>query len=38
VDAYIVEHTDAQFTHGICPPCAQKLLAEIEQERARRSS
>jgi DNA-binding response OmpR family regulator len=38
VDAYIVEHTDAQFTHGICPPCTQKLLAEIEQERARRSS
>jgi phosphoserine phosphatase RsbU/P len=37
VDAYIVEHTDAQFTHGICPPCSQKLLAEIEQERERRT-
>ncbi len=36
VDAYIVEHTDAQFTHGICPPCSQKLLAEIERERQRR--
>ena len=36
VDAYIVEHTDAQFTHGICPPCTQTLLAEIEQERQRR--
>ena len=37
VDSYIVEHSDAQFTHGICPPCSQKLLAEIEQERDRRS-
>lgn len=37
VDAYIVEHTDAQFTHGICPPCSKKLLAEIEQERRRRT-
>ena len=36
VDAYIVEHTDAKFTHGICPPCSEGLLAEIEQERERR--
>ena len=36
VDAYIVEHTDAKFTHGICPPCSQDLLAEIEEERERR--
>jgi sigma-B regulation protein RsbU (phosphoserine phosphatase) len=36
VDAYIVEHTDAKFTHGICPPCSQDLLAEIEEERQRR--
>ena len=37
VDSYITEHTDAQFTHGICPPCAEKLLAEIEEERHRRT-
>jgi sigma-B regulation protein RsbU (phosphoserine phosphatase) len=36
VDSYISEHTDAEFTHGICPPCSQKLLAEIDQERTRR--
>jgi sigma-B regulation protein RsbU (phosphoserine phosphatase) len=36
VDAYIAEHTDAQFTHGICPPCSDKLLSDIEEERARR--
>jgi DNA-binding response OmpR family regulator len=37
VDAYIAEHTDAQFTHGICPPCSDKVLTEIEEQRARRS-
>jgi sigma-B regulation protein RsbU (phosphoserine phosphatase) len=36
VDAYIVEHSDARFTHGVCPPCTQKLLAEIDQEGGRR--
>lgn len=25
VEAYIAEHTDADFTHGICPDCAKKL-------------
>jgi DNA-binding response OmpR family regulator len=37
VDSYIVEHSDAQFTHGICPPCSEKLMAEIEDERQRRT-
>jgi len=37
VDSYIVEHSDAQFTHGICPPCSQKLMAEIDEERQRRT-
>jgi sigma-B regulation protein RsbU (phosphoserine phosphatase) len=37
VDSYIVEHTDARFTHGVCPPCSQKLMAEIEQEKERRT-
>ena len=37
VDSYITEHSDAEFTHGICPPCSQKLMAEIEQERRRRT-
>jgi phosphoserine phosphatase RsbU/P len=36
VDSYIVEHSDAQFTHGICPPCSRKLMAEIDEERERR--
>jgi hypothetical protein len=25
VEAYILLHSDAQFTHGICPDCARKL-------------
>jgi len=36
LEGYIAEHTDAQFTHGICPPCANTLMAEIEEERLRR--
>jgi CheY-like chemotaxis protein len=30
VDAYLTEHTDAQFSHGICPPCLEKAKQEIE--------
>lgn len=28
VDKYISKHTDAKFTHGICPDCAQKALSD----------
>ena len=30
VDSYIVEHTDARFSHGICPPCMVKLMEELD--------
>lgn len=26
VEAYISEHTDAEFSHGICPECYEKLM------------
>ncbi len=26
VEAYFAEHTDAKFSHGICPECATKFL------------
>jgi membrane-associated HD superfamily phosphohydrolase len=29
IDTYIRAHTEAEFTHGICPPCAQKLYPEL---------
>lgn len=28
VEQYISEHTDAVFSHGICPDCMQKLYPE----------
>jgi CheY-like chemotaxis protein len=30
VEHYITEHTDARFSHGICPDCYQKVRAEFE--------
>jgi DNA-binding response OmpR family regulator len=36
VDAYIVQHTDATFTHGICPACFHVLEREIDQYKAGR--
>jgi sigma-B regulation protein RsbU (phosphoserine phosphatase) len=29
VESYISVHTDAQFSHGICPCCYEKILAEL---------
>jgi hypothetical protein len=28
IEEYIVNHSDAQFTHGICQECANKMLRE----------
>ena len=28
IEAYLSERTDAQFTHGICPECDAKMLAD----------
>jgi len=32
VDTYIADHSEAQFTHGICPECREKIL-EPELQR-----
>ncbi len=32
VEQYISEQTKAEFTHGICPECQQKFLAENTDE------
>jgi hypothetical protein len=29
LESYVQAHSSAQFTHGICPECAKKLLAEF---------
>lgn len=28
LEGYIRQHSEAEFTHGICPPCAEKLYPE----------
>ena len=33
VESYIAARSDAQFSHGICPPCYEKLEVEIEAQR-----
>ena len=34
VDSYITEHTDARFSHGICPPCLAKVMDELDRSTA----
>jgi PAS domain S-box-containing protein len=29
VDVYIQDHSDAEFSHGICPDCARKLYPDL---------
>lgn len=29
LETYISEHSDAHFSHGICPPCLEKAWAEV---------
>ena len=30
VESYISEHTDARFSHGICPTCYDKVIGELD--------
>jgi PAS domain S-box-containing protein len=32
LELYIMEHTDAEFTHGICPDCIRKFFPEACEE------
>jgi PAS domain S-box-containing protein len=32
VDAYVHAHTEAQFSHGICPDCCERLYPGMAQE------
>jgi phosphoserine phosphatase RsbU/P len=38
VETYFAEHTDAQFSHGICPPCFEKAQQEIDDYNRNRHS
>jgi phosphoserine phosphatase RsbU/P len=32
LEGYVAEHSDAQFSHGICPTCYAALSAELDKE------
>ena len=32
VEVYVRDHTEAKFSHGICPECMKKLYPELEQD------
>lgn len=32
IESYIKEHSDAEFSHGICPECARRLYPDIYGE------
>jgi hypothetical protein len=34
VEAYIDSRTEAKFTHGMCPDCAEKLYPEIKLRKS----
>jgi K+-sensing histidine kinase KdpD len=38
VEIYIEERSSVEFTHGLCPECAIKNLAEIEDYKNKRAS
>ena len=39
VDTYIADHSEAQFTHGICPECREKIVKpELERLKINESA
>jgi PAS domain S-box-containing protein len=37
LEAYLIKHSDAQFTHGICPDCAAKFFPEYKSDKRENS-
>ena len=33
IEAYISEHSEAEFSHGICPECTKKLYPDIYDDK-----
>ena len=33
IEDYISSHSEAEFTHGICPECAKRLMGELRTNR-----
>lgn len=36
VEQYVAEHTEAEFTHGICPECLKKMEPELYEKIIRK--
>ncbi len=36
LERYIRDHTDADFSHGMCEPCAKKMFPELSEKLAER--
>lgn len=34
IEAYIKDHSEAEFSHSICPDCARKLYPELYQDES----
>ncbi len=35
IETYIRAHSEAEFSHGICPACSRKLYPQIDFEQSR---
>ncbi len=33
IEAYVSEHTDAEFSHGLCPDCVKRLYPDHQMDR-----
>ena len=33
IESYIRDHSDAEFSHGICPTCAERLYPELYRDK-----
>jgi hypothetical protein len=33
IEAYIHDHSEAEFSHSICPDCAQKLYGDLDKKK-----
>ncbi len=37
IESYLSEHSEAEFSHGLCPDCAQTLYPELWEKLKGRS-
>jgi len=37
IEAYIRDHSEAEFSHGICPECSEKLYPEYHRQQIKKT-